>query len=53
MVMIKSFNKYHHLFNLHILVTIYFFMLEIQAYWIKRYFSLNNEISTKKDIVQE
>ena len=33
MVMVKSFDKYHHLFNLHILVTILFFMIEIQAYW--------------------
>ena len=34
MVMIKSFDKYHHFFNLLILVTIFFFMIEIQAYWI-------------------
>ena len=32
MVMIKSFDKYHHFFNLLILVTIFFFMIEIQAY---------------------
>ena len=33
MVIVKSFYKYHYLFNLHILVTILFFMIEIQAYW--------------------
>ena len=32
MVMVKSFDKHHHLFNLHILVTILFFMIEIQVY---------------------
>ena len=34
MVMVKSFSKYHHLSNLPILVTILFFMIEIQAYWV-------------------
>ena len=33
-VMVKSFEKHHHLFNLHILVTILFFLIEIQACWI-------------------
>ena len=33
MAIVKSFYKYHYLFNLHILVTILFFMIEIQAYW--------------------
>ena len=33
MVIVKSFDKYHHLFNLPILVTIFcFFTTEIQAY---------------------
>ena len=32
MVMVKSFDQYHHLFNVPILVTILFFMIEIQAY---------------------
>ena len=32
MEMVKSFDKYHYLFNLHILVTIFFFMNEIQTY---------------------
>ena len=31
-LMIESFDKYHNLFNLHILVTILFFDIEIQAY---------------------
>ena len=34
MVIVKSFNKYHHLFNLPILVTIFHVMIEIQAYLI-------------------
>ena len=34
MVMVNIFDKYHHLFNLHVLVTIYFFHDEIQARWI-------------------
>ena len=50
--MVKSFDKYHHLFNHH-MVTILFFMTEIQAYWILRYLSLTNKILSKKDIVQE
>ena len=46
--MVRSFDKYHHLFNLHILVTIRFFMIEILVYW--RYFKgyLTNKIFTKK-----
>ena len=28
-------------------------MIEIQAYWIQRYFNLTNKILTKKNIVQE
>ena len=32
MVMVKSFDQYHHLFNGPIFVTILFFMIEIQAY---------------------
>ena len=34
MVIVKIFDKYHYLFNLHILVTIslFFIMIEIQAY---------------------
>ena len=34
MVIVQIFDKYHHLFNVHILVTILFFMIEIQAYWL-------------------
>ena len=35
MVIVKSFDKYHHLFNRHISVLIlFFFMIEIQTYWI-------------------
>ena len=30
-----------------------FFMIEMQAYWILRYFDLTNKIFTKKNIVQE
>ena len=47
--MIESFVKYHNLFNLHILVTILFFDIEIQAYWILRYFNVTNKIFTRKD----
>ena len=32
MVMVKSCDKYYHLFNLHILIAISFFHDEIQAY---------------------
>ena len=53
MVMVTSFDKYHHLKNFSILVTILFFMIEIQAYWIQRYFNLTNKILFKKDIVQD
>ena len=35
MVIVKSFDKYHHLFNRHISAFIlFFFMIEIQTYWI-------------------
>ena len=51
--MVRSFDKYHHLFKLHILVTIFFFIIEIQAYQIRRQFNLTNKIFTKKEIVQE
>ena len=33
---------------LHILVTILLFVIEIQAYWMQRFFNLTNEVSTKK-----
>ena len=29
--MVKSFDKYHYLFNLHILVTIFFFFVMIET----------------------
>ena len=32
MVIVESFDKYHHLFNLHILITICFFIIKIQEY---------------------
>ena len=33
--MLKSFDKNHHILKLPILVTfLFFFMIEIQAYWI-------------------
>ena len=39
MVIVKSFDRYYHLFNLHILVTIlFFFMTKIQAYWMIKVF---------------
>ena len=54
MVMVKSFDKYHHLFQpSHFGYYFVFFMIEIQAHWIKRYFNLTKKIFTKKDIVQE
>ena len=31
----------------------FFFMIEIQGYWLQRYFKLTNKTFTKKDIVQE
>ena len=34
MVMVKSFDKDHHFSNFHMFVTILFFMIEIQVYWI-------------------
>ena len=52
--MFESFDENHHFSNVHFLVTIlFFFMIEIQAYWIQSYFNLTNIIFTKKDIVQE
>ena len=49
MVMVKSFDKYHHLFNVYILVIIFFFHdWDLSTPYI-RYFNLIN----KKDIVQE
>ena len=51
MIMVKSFGKYYHLLNLHILVTILFFMIEFQAYWV--YYNLIIKRFTKKNIVQE
>ena len=53
MLMAKSFEKHHHLFERHILVTICFFMIEIQVSWIWRHFNLTNKTFTKKDIVYE
>ena len=32
--MVKNFDKYYHLFNIYILITTLFFMIEIQAYWM-------------------
>ena len=32
MVIVESFDKYHHLFNLYILITICFSIIEIQEY---------------------
>ena len=54
MVIVKSFEKYHHLFNLYILVTILFFSwLRFKHTEYKRLFNLANKMFNKKDIVQK
>ena len=54
-VIVKSFEKYHHLFNLNILVTIFFFFFSWLRFKRTEYKDLNlaNKIFIKNDIVQE
>ena len=57
--MIKNFDKYHHLLNLHFIVVVvvvvfcflvcFFLMIKIQVCWIERLFNLTNKIFSKKN----
>ena len=41
--------KYRNVFNVHILDTFCYFMIEIQAYSVLRKFNLIDKVFTKKD----